>query len=736
MKHVFLRVSYQLFCAVLIGWASGLRAQECVECSTLDCLTNPTVTIDGNFLTVSSAGGDSGQPQYSAVTGQGGVFVDSCGVLNISRQYRADFEAMVVASCNGVVDLPKNQVRFKDGFGIAAWNLNMFSPYQRVIVPAGETISDYTLNWIDVQLDYCLFSPYLLPDANICFAPIVTTSNVTAIPTIEGRINQLQIQGSRQGFPAHIKIDGGFVDELIFEPSNYAGAAPVAVVVLQGGGTVGLNMAHPNPDSVYAETTLGIDGVTIVANGTGYVRLNEDMIIANRVAFVAGPDFNPAIHTLYVYSDVQRELRLSSGNVFEVSLNGGTLVIGGEIRLIAEPGSEFLFANGSTLNIANDSVLEFEPYNLAQQDFAATSTNEGSATTDAFRVKLVGTGTILLTDDALMTADRDAYVGVETYRALNDAADFPCEIAATNLVIEIRDNAVFELGGDRSPYGGAFQVGNTVPRATSLLVPHTINFTLRINGANATFITHGQAFFGWNVGIVNALGDIPNSWYVTTLNNVVTAAVDLRQGLFSHASIFSGTTVDASLFAVGTALASAPSYSFNYPPTQSAAQIHVNDVAVHGGGNFVLLNGTSVQQPVVVITDTDPVLTPTTTALYTSIFAALPLLPYNAPISVSALNFYAAMKTYEGVSGTSSRDLGLANVSLETAITNEAANELRIGYIDRGFIGRDSIFDVQDSRNGMVENIIQRAASLGAVTFTVRTDLPAPAVVASAAQIN
>lgn len=734
MKHVFLRVSYQLFCAALICWASGLRAQECVECSTLECLTNPTVTIDGNFLVFSSAGGNTGQPQYSAVTGQGGIFVDACGVLNISKQYRADFEAMVVASCNGDVDLPKNQVRFKDGFGIAAWNLNMFSPYQRVIIPADAVISDYTLNWIDIQLDYCVFSPYLLPDANICFCPEVTQENITAIPTIEGRVNQLQIQGSRQGFPAHIKIDGGVVDELIFQPSDYAGSAPVAVVVLQNDGSVGLNMAHPNVDSVYAETTLGINGVTIIANGTGYVKLNEDMIVSNRCAFVAGPDFDPAIHTLYVYSDVQRELRLDGSTTFEVELNGGKLVIGGEIRLIAEPGAKFLFGQGSTLNIANDSVLEFQPYIKAQQDFATTSTNEGTSTTDAFRVKLIGEGSILLTDDALMVADRDAYVGVETYKAGPDDRDFPCEITTTNIVIELRDNSTFELGGDRSPFGGAFQVGNTVPRSTDLLVPHTINFTLRINGVNADFTTHGQAFFGWNVGIVNALGSIPNNWYVTTLNNVVTAAVDLNQGLFSHASIFSGTTPDASLFAVGTALGSVPSYSFNYPPSQSAAQARATNCLVHGGGNFVVVSGTTIQQPVVVITDTPPT---AVTTLYTSILAAMPLLDVNAPISVTALDFYAAMKTYEGVLNTPpSRNNAQANTSLETEIANESVNELRVGYIDRGFIGRDSIFNVRDKRGGMMEDILVRAASIGAVTFAVNTQLIAPTFVVTAAQLN
>ena len=99
---------------------------------------------------------------------------------------------------------------------------------------------------------------------NVATPPVVLPANIYNIPTILGEVDQLQIQGSRIGDQTQIKVDGGYVRELIFQRAGgYAAQAAVALVVLQNDGRVGLGTALRNVDSFEGPFMLGVNGVSL-----------------------------------------------------------------------------------------------------------------------------------------------------------------------------------------------------------------------------------------------------------------------------------------------------------------------------------------------------------------------------------------------------------------------------------------------------------------------------------------
>jgi len=258
--------------------------------------TNPTLSIEGNYFSFATRGGLQCCPELSAVTGQGGIFVDQYGVITIDRCFRANVSTMVVQSGNGEIDLPPSNVFFNNKVGITKAPLDLAT--DTIIVDKGEKISDYTINWLELEKDYGTFCPYVAPCVPECYCPVITTSNLENVPTVKGEVGQLQIQGSRFANPVHVKADGGHIREFVFVPSCNSGEASAAVIIVTNDAEVGLGSAHVNKDSLNASVVLGINGITIIAeagegdvDNDGRINLNQDIEINNMCHILTGPKF-------------------------------------------------------------------------------------------------------------------------------------------------------------------------------------------------------------------------------------------------------------------------------------------------------------------------------------------------------------------------------------------------------------------------------------------------------------
>jgi hypothetical protein len=738
----------------------GYNSNVSIGCHAIeedDCLFEaasvPTVIINGNFFAIDARGGAICDPTAAHITGQGGIFVDKNGLFTIGADYRASLGVMVTRSLGGQAVLPTNQVVFEGFFGIADWRLNLSDEMQQVLIDVDERISNYTLYWLGATRDYDgsslysgIYYPYQLPSPNMLDCPPVVQKNINALPTIKGTVEQFQIQGARIGDEANILIDGGDVEELVFVPTQHAGDAPAAIVVLQNGGRVGLGSTETTPDSLYAATTLGINGITIIADaGGGIVRLNDDMVINNHCALVRGPNFG-ADDTLLITSDDRRILRVTQTGSLDLQsfsgAYGGQVVIGGEIQLVMEAGSSLFMGDGSTLVFANEMQVVLETAFGAQAFFDSipvgpidntlnpltptpasaphnqyaplTDVGNGLANTDAFRTKFIGMGTILLKDDAQFYIDKGSFVGVETYV---DPSEPSNTVSQTSINIILEDNAKFSLGGGRTDLGGSLQVGNTEDRPG-----HTVDFSLTVNGVNASFRMNPQAFFGLNAGIVDRATDEPNGWIIDVLYNVGNVNINLIDGLFEVADIYSGDDVNAQLFVLGQnsdTEASQVLYDVSYEDPATAA---TNNANIHGGGNFVrLIRGPGAYSPIVLdqdnIIDVSNLVQPNTVHpnMRVGILASLPLLDSELP-PTDATTLFEALKVVDALS-PASRDFNLGDASNEQQNVTGVSSELRVGAVVNTTILRQSFFDVTDTTGSSPIDKVQVAADVGAVSL-------------------
>ena len=179
---------------IYLGHTSNISIGTNADMSPFMNDTCPEFNIAGNFFSFETHGGKASSPETSNVTGSGGMFVDLNGKATIGTPYRANMSMMVTKSRNGIVDLPKNQVFFDTRVGIAEWKLDLTDSNKRVIIPAGECLSDYTLHWINTTKDYDNFCPYVLEDVNTCTCPAVQANNIASLPKIQGTVNQLKIK--------------------------------------------------------------------------------------------------------------------------------------------------------------------------------------------------------------------------------------------------------------------------------------------------------------------------------------------------------------------------------------------------------------------------------------------------------------------------------------------------------------------------------------------------------------
>lgn len=704
---------------IFLGGASNISVGVNADTTGFNIDTHPWLSIAGNVFSFETR---SGAVSRSIVTGKNAIFVDLNGKFSIEPGFIANICTMVIKSHNGIVDLPAEQVFFCDGAGIATWDINLSNPEDQIIIGPDQALSTFILNWILAKKDCSNYIPFDCCTAS-CTCPTVTEANVTSLPTIQGEVNDLQIQGTRIGDPAQILIDGGYVRSLTFLPTGCSAEAPVAVVVLENNGRVGLDN----------NAMLGLNGITIIANGSGQVIVNSDLTINNVCAIVKGPDFagcgTPQLSAgdvLEFYSAVPHEIRVkSTGTLNLASFTDATdiVAIAGELKLVLEPGATIITGAG-VLRFAGNSEMLFEPSNIAQDFFTAiphgahdatlgittidaaemhnplsalTNFGSGLHNTDQFRVKLVGTGTIELVDNATASVPFNAFVGVET---LSNAT---CEITTTDLKLNIADNGVFAIGHFNYNEGGALQIGNVDDRGEN----HTVNFTLILDGENANFTIGSRGFLGLGVGIERFDGQpellvrgrtcptnfIPNENIVNTLNNVDEITFRFLNGRFEHDRIFSGDDVNASLVAIGNNTGIQFNLDFQLPDENVNPTLQrVSDFNVAGGGNMVLVEqGTGGIHPIVL--DQDGFITD---RLNAGIMASTLLQVANVDTNgLSGAQFFDYMKTHDALLEFARQNtFGRANVASQGDSFRPEFDGARLDTVSNGIIIRGALYDL------------------------------------------
>ena len=604
---------------IFLGGNSNISIGVNADSTGFNIDTNPWLRIAGNVFSFEARGG-AATVSRSTITGKNAIFVDLNGKISIEPGFIANMGVMVIKSHNGIVDLPADQVFFSNGAAIATWNVNLGNPQDQLIIGPGQELSTYLFNWVRAKKDCPDFVPFSCC-VNSCMCSPATEANLTGLPTIQGSINNLQIQGTRIGDPAQFLIDGGNVDQLSFVSSNCSGEVPVVTIALQNNGSVGLD----------STTMLGTNGATIIANGSGQVNVNSDLVINNTCAFVKGPDFG-SCDVLTITSETPRQILLKSGAILSLTSfdNADQIVsFGGQVNLVVEPGARIVTGAG-TLQFSGNSQLNFQPANNAESFFSAipfgpedsslpittveaalphnplsslTNFGQGLHNTDMFRVILAGGGTIELVDNAQASIPFNAFVGVE---AINDPL---CNVPTTNLTLSLADNATFAIGHFNVNEGGVLQIGDI-----DATPGNSVSFTLVLNGADANFSIGSRGFLGLGVGIERFDGQlelvrartcptnfVPNENIVNTLNDLGTITLQLLNGRFEHDRIFPGDNMNASLVAVGDVPGLTFALDFEQPD-ENIDPILTDEATftMAGGGNIVLVEPrTGGIQPIV-----------------------------------------------------------------------------------------------------------------------------------------
>ncbi len=694
---------------IFLGGNSNISIGVNADSTGFNIDTNPWLRIAGSVFSFETR---AGAVAKSTVTGKNAIFVDLNGKISIEPGFIANMGVMVIKSHNGIVDLPADQVFFSNGAGIATWNVDLSNPEDQIIVGPDQELSTYIFNWIRAKKDCPNFIPFSCC-VDACACPAVTEENVTSLPTIQGTIDDLQIQGTRIGDPAQFMIDGGTVSRLTFSNSGCSAEAPVATIVLENDGTVGLD----------STTTLGANGVTIIANGSGRVLVNDDLIINNVCAFVKGPDFE-SCDVLEITSAVPHQILLKSGATLSLtSFDDPSQIVafGGEVRLVVEPGAQIITGAG-TLRFAGNAQLIFAPSNNAESFFSAIPFGpedsslpvtivpaadphnplssliyfgEGLHNTDQFRVKLIGSGVIELVDNAQGVLPFNAFVGVETIS--NDQ----CEIATTDLTLSLADNGTFAIGRYNYNEGGVFQVGNVEP-----VEGHSVSFTLVLDGENANFGIGSRGFVGLGVGIERFYGMpqvlrarncpenfIPNANIVNNLSNVEDITLRLLNGKIEHDRIFSGDEPDASLLAVSSSATFALDFEF---PNENIDRALGRDSNFNmaGGGNIVLVRPGQVGglQPIVL-----DVAGELSLLLSAGVMASTLLQPDNVDISdLTGEEFFNYIATQDASDAMTTRDntFGRANAAAQGDSFRPESENIRIDTVSGDTIVRVKTFDI------------------------------------------
>ena len=683
---------------IYLGHASNISIGGAPEDTVFTSSSCPILLIDGDYFSFGTYGGLAHNPGTSNITGQGGIFVDANGTIQAINTCGVNMGAMVTKSGNGIIDLPDPIVRFGCAVGEADWLLNLSTT--PTIVLSGTVIADYVLPW-----NTCCKQPGFLPfvcDCTSCPANQALAANVNGIPLVLGDLGQLRIYGSRIGDPAHVKVGlGGNIRELVFEDNCVQGFVPTAVVVLEDGGRVGLNTAHTNVDSLGASIVLGNNGITIIANGDGRVYLNEDVVINNVCHIVQGPDFT-SNNRLLITSEEDKTIRVKSTGVLDLSSfsDGGTVEIGGNVRLVLEPGAKVVHGTVE-LKFSGKAGIFCEPVAV---DLLPTSTTPAGLTTlDPYRVIFssgtTGLGTVRFTGCSYFTINNNAFAGVQT--------STDCSLD-TNLMFILEDSAQWSIGACNR-IGGAFDVGNTSDNGTHAM----INFTLSINGNDAQFYICQGAFVG--LGSVIALkpsASVPNTWVVGQAYNVGNINIVNSNGVFSHNVIWDGNTSTDAQYLVGSALViggqTTANYILDFTGDDSRRVANLSCSTMRGGGNLVLVGSFTPAQLQIGDLNTATV----------GIMASGPL--YKA-------GFEAFTGTGSGLFAFwSNADVGGSATQYNSRcdIGPFIRNEMMAGYIDRGYIQRSPQIKIIGSAGATTDQAHSKDIGAAAIRLVPATSGP------------
>lgn len=787
---------------IYLGHNSNISIGEIPSSVTFPLTSHPALIVHGNFFAFTTRGGNISYPEQSNVTGVGGIFVDSDGTFMIDPTYRMTISTMVTRSGNANLVLPMGQVFWSNRIGIADWNLDLndnqisnpdlctTNTFGLEIVPVvgpNDKISDFTLNWLATTKDYSIFTPYEIGVYSPCGScPAVTCANIQALPTVFGEVNQFQVAGSLIGSQAQFAVDGGWVRELVYILDGHAAEAATSAVVLRNSGRIGLGTADRNVDSVFAAIVLGVNGVTIIADGDGLVDVNEDLIINNVCSILKGPNFNNNV--LRLHSEHGRSIRVKSTGTLDMSsFTDATDVIEltGDLNLILEPGAKLIFGGrgpdvagadlcgtmtvtpGGTLRATDESTIVLEA--AANPDgvfptFTPTCTegvglcNEFSnflyaggltqTATDPIRVKIAGKGTLELTGCSSMTVPNGTYLGIET---INPALDPDCcEVTLTDITLALHGQAKFTIGdsdigtnvfqaGNSCKGGGVFQVGDPIRHQyTCDATPKdaVVSFHLNIDGYNARFAISSQGFFGLGVGIIDRTSTIPNEWLVDLTHSVTLIEFNLTDGDFGHERIFTGDDPRASLMMLGTGTASE-----GEPAIEYLFSGNISDVTIRGGGNLaLLLPGVGAVHPIVRnVADTLVEHVSVNPRLYANIFGSKPLIGQRPPSTVApnAQGVFDYMRTKNirvAVLPVEVKDVTTTPYDRSNAAQADNRTKFRVGFVDAnddaaatiddaGLIGR---FEMQGiTGDGGDLSKLQQALLIGAVGDMVFTTDPA-----------
>ncbi len=615
-----------------LGYESNIQIGSQSAPAGVTLTTLPKLYINGNFFSFMSQGGTIGQPELSGSTGEGGIFVDINGTIEITTNARANFNTMVVqGDPTSSIILPQSRVLFSDKVGIACWDLNLAD--KQIVVASSQSLSDFTIDWMATRKDY--------DGGFIPFEPIgtigttVSAANLYHIPEVRGTLNDLQIKRSRLGDPVHIMVDGGLIRQLIFLKGYNSSEASTGLVAIKNDGRVGLGNNQTSRESVNAAIVLGVNGVTIVPDGNGVVDLRENLEINSVCSVIAGPNFGAlTAQELYFNADEPVVLWIKRGGILDLSSftsDNQRIVFSGKVTVIFEPGSTMLLGGG-TVMFTNQSHLNIQ--NVID-DTPASGIDVRS--TDDFRIKFVGTGMIILDEDASMSIGKESYLGIEW-------SDLLETITSTNLTLSIRDNASVHIGTP-SLWGGALQVGNTVHKSGS------VNLLLELNGPTATFEINNQGFFGIGVGIVDKHDAAPNNWRVGSLFDVGIFKLHVLEGTFQHNQIVPGTSAEAALMAIG-------------PASRYYLEIdHYSSFNALGGGNMIKLNsGVKWVNPVVLDKASDSV----------GLFSSLPL--------IKDRNNRQLIYSMESAGGTSQDFFNVFKSKSVSLMASPAANFAQVSY--------------------------------------------------------
>lgn len=568
---------------IYLGWASNISVgSELGYEPALPLVTFPTLNLAGDYFSFDTRGGLSGSPDTGNVTGQGAIFVDQNGNLTIDPNIRANVSTMIVkggtAINPAVINWPENQVFLNLAIGISDWKLDLANPIQRIIITPGQALSEYNMNWLATIKDYANFTPYpfYLASTDPLSCPPVVAANIASLPTVQGTINQFQIQGARLGCPAYVLNDCGWIQELVFLRGCNSGEEPNGVLVMQNEGRTGIGTANRNLDSLYAMVKLGINGLNIIADGTCRIDLNENLVIDNICAILKGPDFTPTDTSLpgnvfTIHADTPTTIRVTKDGVLDLrsfSDPRDTILFDGFAQIIFEPGAT-LIMGGGLLQFFDSSSMIIEPYYGCNPLDGATV-----ADSDDRRVRFMGTGLISFEDLSFLEIQRYAYLGVETDVTI-------AQVLNTNLTLQFLDSGKFLIGQEFNIQGGIFQVGNTSAQSITegdITIPATINFTLTLNGDNVYMSMGSAAMVGFGVGIVNDVATAQNDWLVDTLFDVESISINIPDGVLSHNHVFDGSNSAAALMAFG--------------PSTNGYSLDVDVIVgeILGGGNIIQLS--------------------------------------------------------------------------------------------------------------------------------------------------